>query len=274
MGSGHAPRRMYPGVVSPLQHRVARTLGRGVSDYGKGFADVGLWLDGGTALASYYLAHRESDDLDYFGNPSMNAGDVATQMRSALELEGLNTEPAGGSSVGMATFVVRGTGERADRPLKIDVCRTSPFRLAPLEATTEGVPVASYRDVCAGKFHALCDRFEPRDFVDLHAILSRPRADGSSVDAETQRRRFGAHAVDLLTSDPGLTVLDLGKAIERGAGRALVSGLPLQLLVPVTDAQVHTTVDLVASECEEFARQAISGVQNFDVSVLDPVVTQ
>ncbi|MGI8508662.1 MAG: nucleotidyl transferase AbiEii/AbiGii toxin family protein [Gemmatimonadaceae bacterium] len=117
MDSGPAPRQMDAGVVSPLQLRVAQIVGRGVPDYGKGFADAGLWLDGGTALASYYLAHRESDDLDFFGDPSMHAGDVAMQMRLTLELEGLTTEPASGSSVAIATFIVRGTGERSDRPL-------------------------------------------------------------------------------------------------------------------------------------------------------------
>lgn len=117
MDSGPASRQMYAGVVSPLQLRVAQIIGRGVPDYGKGFADAGLWLD-----------------------------------------------------------------------------------------------------------------------------------------AEAQRGRFRSHVADLLSSDPGLTVLDVGKAIERGLGRSLVSGLPLKLLAPVTDAQVQMTPDLVATECKQLAR--------------------
>lgn len=59
----------HANVVSPLQIRVAQLLGRSRFDYGVGFHDVGLRLDGGTALANYYFGHPESDDLDYFALP-------------------------------------------------------------------------------------------------------------------------------------------------------------------------------------------------------------
>lgn len=89
---------MNPHVVSPLQLRVAQLLGRSRSDYGDGFQDVGLRLDGGTALASYYLGHRESDDLDYFGTPAMHAADVASCMRALLEQSDLDITTAGGAT--------------------------------------------------------------------------------------------------------------------------------------------------------------------------------
>ena len=39
---------------------------RAVGHAAAAFGDIGLRLEGGTALAAYYLRHRESEDLDFF----------------------------------------------------------------------------------------------------------------------------------------------------------------------------------------------------------------
>lgn len=249
------PLAMNPLVVSPLQLRVARVLGHSQSDYGDAFAAVGLRLDGGTALASYYLGHRESDDLDFFGTPAMHSADVAATMSALLEHEGFDIVHGGGNNAGYASIVVRGEGGRVDRPLKLDVCRASSFSFESVRATVEGIPVASYRDVCAGKMHALCDRYEPRDFVDLHSILLRASADSPPPAAHSRRVRLRELIQDLCQADPGLSALEVAKALERGRDKPLVSGLPHRLLVPLTDGDVQTVIATAADEARAVAAE-------------------
>lgn len=257
--ASRAPLPMNPLVVSPLQLLVAQLLGHSQSDYGTAFADVGLRLDGGTALASYYLGHRESDDLDFFGAPTMHAADVAACMRRVLEEAGLHLDLNGGSNAGYASLIVIDPGERDGRPLKLDVCRASSFALDAPQETVEGIPVASYRDVCAGKMHALCDRFEPRDFVDLHAILARASEDGPPPAGYAQRNRIRELINDLCLSDPGLSALEVAKALERGVDRPVVTGLPLRLLTSVTDDDVQAVLKRAATEARQVANTVSAG---------------
>jgi predicted nucleotidyltransferase component of viral defense system len=79
------------------------------------------------------------------------------------------------------------------------------------------MPVASLRDVCAGKLHAVCDRYEPRDFIDLHCILHHHAPGEAIPDDVERRRRFRALVADLEASDPGLTGVQVGQALARAA---------------------------------------------------------
>lgn len=70
-----------------------------------------LRLDGGTALAAYYLHHRQSEDLDFFSDPGLNApafGDVVSEVAAT---HGIRLDPYGGRSLGMATYTAHGEGE-------------------------------------------------------------------------------------------------------------------------------------------------------------------
>lgn len=206
-----------------------------------------LRLDGGTALAAYYLHHRESEDLDFFSDPGLNApafGDVVTDTAAA---EGIRLEPYGGRSLGMATYVARGTGE-PEQGVKLQFAVQSPFRLAPLETAAEGIRVSSFRDICAGKLHAVCDRLAHRDFYDLYVIVT-----GGTPVAELEERavrvRFADLLADVMEIDPGLTPFSVGQAIARGLDRAIVSALQLRLLLTVTDEEVQTLLRYCVAEC-------------------------
>mgnify|MGYP006144987501 CR=1 FL=1 len=117
------------------------------------------------------------------------------------------------------------------------------------QSTTEGVRVASYRDICAGKLHAICDRFEPRDFVDLHAILTRPADDRRPVGEEVMRGRFRGLVADLMETDPGLDPLLVGNALQRARGRTLIAGLPYMLFIDLDDPALQGTLEVCLDEC-------------------------
>lgn len=228
-----------------------------VAEAEKEYGGLDLRLEGGTALAAYHLRHRESEDLDFFGTPGMDARDFARLVRERAAPAGIAVVHAGPATRGFAELVVRDVTGAEDRPLRVQFGVRSPYALAAAEPTEEGVPVASYRDLCAGKLHAICDRFEPRDFVDLHAILDRP-ASATDIPPDERRRRGRVRdlVTDLRAIDPGLTLPQLGEALARGLKPDLVTGFPLRLLKSMSDAEVRATVDLCCDEVAAMVREA------------------
>lgn len=239
-----------PAVVKPLHLRLLRLVARTNAVYGV----PGLRLEGGTALAAYHLGHRESEDLDLFGDPTMNAREFGHAVRENAEREDLVLEPTGPASLGFARFVARDLAAGKDGAVRLDLAATSAFRLAPIEPTKEGVPIASFRDLSAGKLHALCDRFAERDFVDLHFILHRGD-NAEPADVTLLLERFAALVRDLRMTDPGLNPSLVGQALSRGLDRPIVGELPLRLLAPVTDAAVQSTLRLCIEHCARHTRE-------------------
>ena len=244
-----------PLVVSPVHVRILQMLAKAEREYGS----VDLHLEGGTALSAYYLLHRQSEDLDLFGGPGMNARDFRTFFEGFLTTGSLHIVDRGSANQGFAELLVSDqppTVPAIDRQnVKVQFCRTSPFHLSPPIPTSEGVPVASYRDVCAGKLHAICDRYEPRDFIDLHCILHHRGPDEPVPHDDERRRRFRALVADLQSSDPGLSEVQVGQALARGVDRAIVSEFPLRLLIALEDGQVQDTIRLGLEECADLTRE-------------------
>ncbi|MBI4546102.1 MAG: nucleotidyl transferase AbiEii/AbiGii toxin family protein [Gemmatimonadetes bacterium] len=245
---------MLPGdplILRSLHIQILRIVGAAEREYGP----IGLRLMGGTALSAYYLKHRESEDLDLFGGPTLNAKDFALFVRDRLERDGLYVhirehEPL---NQGFARYLVTEGVDPRDQPIRVDFGRESAFMLEPSLLTQEGVRVASFRDICAGKIGALCTRSDARDYIDLHAILRRPGAAGATPDDETVRQRMRSLLRDAQESDPGLSPVVVGETVARGLGRSLVRDFPLRLILPMTDEEVQTTLALALEAC---AREA------------------
>ncbi|MBB4638981.1 nucleotidyl transferase AbiEii/AbiGii toxin family protein [Longimicrobium terrae] len=210
-----------------------------------------LHLEGGTALSAYFLGHRESEDLDFFGDPDFHAAGFVGVLSPVLADSGFSLEVVGSPSAWHARALARHSDSGI--AVKLDFGASSSFRLAPREVTTETIEVASYRDLCAGKLHAICDRFEVRDFLDLHAILTRPDPSGAIPHEGEFRDRARAVIRDLMESDPGLDAATIGTAVAQGKGRSIAAPFPLRLLRPFDEASIQQTITLVLDECVELA---------------------
>jgi hypothetical protein len=247
--------RAHPLVVSPVHVRILKAVAEAEREYGS----LDLRLEGGTALSAYYLMHRQSEDLDLFGSPGMDARDFRVFVEGHLLRKGLHVVGRGPANQGFSDFLIsdqRATVPASERQnVKVQFGRSSPFHLAPPVPTQEEMPVASFQDICAGKLHALCDRYEPRDFIDLHCILHNHRPGEADTDESERRRRFRALVADLEASDPGLTEVQVGLALARGVNRPIVTEFPLRLLVPLEDSQVQRTVQSCIEECAVLTRE-------------------
>lgn len=215
-----------------------------------------LRLDGGTALAAFHLGHRVSKDLDFFADYQVNAAAFAEVVRELAEEQGFEMRSTRARSMGFAQFIARDPG--ADIEVQLDFAAASPFHLEERDVAAEGILVSSFRDLCAGKLHAICDRYEPRDYVDLHAILTRSSSAGNPPDETEIRRRFRSIVTDLIETDPGLDALLVGNAVERGRDRPIVARLPYTLFIDLDDAAMQRTIELCSDEAANIALAKIS----------------
>jgi hypothetical protein len=145
------------------------------------------------------------------------------------------------------TYIAHDSNEPG-QGVKLQFAVQSPFRLEPLQATEEGIRVSSFRDICAGKLHAVCDRLAHRDFYDLYVIVTggKPIAE---LDEGAVRTRFAALLTDVIEIDPGLTPASVGQSIARGSDRPIVSVIELNLLIPVSEQDVQTLLGHCIAEC-------------------------
>lgn len=141
-----------------------------------------FYLSGGTALAGYYLHHRESDDLDFFARDAFDMLFVhafVERIKDNLHANEVRFERLHDRN---QFFFVMPDGE-----LKVE------FSLYPFSQLEEplvrgGVRVDSLRDIAANKIMALADRFDPKDFVDMFFLLQEFDLGAVRADAE---KKFG-----------------------------------------------------------------------------------
>jgi hypothetical protein len=235
------PASADPAVVTPFHLRLMRI----VRDAGEAHGVENLRLDGGTALAAYHLHHRESEDLDFFCDPPLNAAAFGETVQQHARAQGIDISSLGRANLGISRLVAQNPDDPGQQ-VRIDLVLQSPFRLEPLEVTEEGISIPSYRDLCAGKLHAICDRFAERDFIDLHMILTQS---GAPATDEQICDRFGALLIDLMETDPGISQPYVGEALLEGIGKEIVSAFPLRLLLPIEESALQHTLDLCVNEC-------------------------
>jgi len=226
-------RRLIPGVITPFHAELLRDVPAFVDEYDPALA---IRLNGGTALSAFYLGHRESEDLDFMLTPAANCRAIGEGLVQKLGGVGIGLQALRGSPgffEGIASHA-----SHASRGVRIQLVVQSPFLLEPVEPTDRGVRVTAWRDVVAGKLHAVCDRTEPRDFVDLHFILDHLGARGQSSDAGSVLLSL---VRDLQAHDPGLSTAAIGRALAAGARADLYDGFPLRMLKPVDFGAVAGT---------------------------------
>ena len=125
-----------------------------------------FYLTGGTALSEFYLRHRLSDDLDFFTDskefPQMEIEAIAEKIRTAIGASDINYRRLYDRRI---FFLAHNGGE-----LKMEFTYY-PFKAIGERRNVSGTLVDSFEDIVAGKWMALMDRLEPKDFVDFYFII-------------------------------------------------------------------------------------------------------
>jgi hypothetical protein len=125
-----------------------------------------FFLTGGAALVGFYLAHRETHDLDLFVLEDVLEEGVAEVAAVAREL-GAATE-----SILTSPDFRRLLMRRAEETVLIDLVRDRVTQLVPQKPVVRGIRIDPPEEILANKLCALLGRAEIRDLVDVRALES------------------------------------------------------------------------------------------------------
>lgn len=151
-------------ILTPIQERFLHALQK--SELSKYF----YWT-GGTLLASHYLRHRLSEDLDFFSDQLFFDEYMAAQLlelkkatgaKKMLETKRLNRRQ----------FLLKYSRQW----LKVEFAYF-PFPTLEKHRHLRGFTIAvdSLRDLAANKLHACFERNEPKDIFDLYCIIQKKK---------------------------------------------------------------------------------------------------
>jgi len=128
-----------------------------------------FFLTGGTALAAFYLGHRESKDFDFF---SLEQFDPEAMKRAVDEI----AAKAGASvnyKVRSQTYnEVYLTNKKEKWEQRIDFVLEQPVYFGRKE-TIEGIVVDNLKNIGSNKILAIYGRFKPKDYIDLYFLIKK-----------------------------------------------------------------------------------------------------
>ncbi|MHB1278705.1 MAG: nucleotidyl transferase AbiEii/AbiGii toxin family protein [Bacteroidia bacterium] len=116
-----------------------------------------LLLVGGTSLALQY-GHRQSIDLDFFGQLTLSGEEISTELKNIGKVQVINT------SKSIHVFLLDG--------VKIDFVNY-PYPWLEEPMVEDGLRLASDKDIAAMKISAITGRGSKKDFIDLFFLLKR-----------------------------------------------------------------------------------------------------
>jgi Nucleotidyl transferase AbiEii toxin, Type IV TA system len=148
-------------LIDPLQERLIRV---GLEVVG----NRGFVLGGGHAVQVHGMSVRPSEDVDLFSSERGGPGEVVEELIRQYEGKGLQVTVARRTPDLVQMLVVDETG----RGSKVDL---GVFWRACDPVLLEIGPVLHPDDAVAGKMDALFNRWAPRDFLDVDAILTSGR---------------------------------------------------------------------------------------------------
>ncbi len=187
-----------------------------------------FFLTGGAALAGFYFGHRDTKDLDLFGEAVVDILEGEEVLLStARELGAQATELRRSGDFRRYTIVLGDQRTLVD--LVID-------RVAQLERQKQRfgvVRVDSLREIGANKLCALLDRAEPRDLVDLERILTIELLPDLVRDAQQKH----------MSADPATLAFALG-SLPVAASAVLPAGVTHDEVVAFRERLVAELMEL------------------------------
>jgi len=161
-----------------------------------------FYLTGGTALSTFFLKHRRSNDLDFFTNVEELLVPFSQKLEASLRKEGLKVERLRG----FQSFVELSVSSDSDSSV-IHFALDSPFRFEQPSTSKEipGIKIDSLIDIATNKLLALFGRAALRDFIDVYFLIQEHFSKNELIEKAAQK-------------DPGFDLYWLGVAMGRVDG--------------------------------------------------------
>ncbi|MDO8638317.1 MAG: nucleotidyl transferase AbiEii/AbiGii toxin family protein [Candidatus Daviesbacteria bacterium] len=126
-----------------------------------------FYFTGGTALSSFYLHHRFSDDLDFFSEEKFDNQIIFTLMEELGQKHNFTFQ-----SRFMEVTYIFNLQFKDGENLKVDF-GYYPYKKVEREMEKDGLNVDSLLDIAVNKLLTVSQRTEVKDFVDLYFLLQK-----------------------------------------------------------------------------------------------------
>lgn len=130
-----------------------------------------FFLTGGTALSAFYLAHRESQDLDFFSLEPFDTLALRTTMQEIADA----THAVMTMHIRSQTFnEIFLENKKEGWMQKIDIVQEQPKHFGEI-TNIDTIPVDSLVNITTNKILAILGRLEPKDYIDLFVIFTQTK---------------------------------------------------------------------------------------------------
>lgn len=126
-----------------------------------------FFLTGGTALSAFYLAHRDSKDLDFFSLDKYDPQQLEVVISDIAQKMGCKIFAKVKSDTYNEIYL-----ENDDWKQRIDIVKEQPKRFGEV-VDIEGVRVDSLVNIGSNKITAIFGRLEIKDYIDLYSIITQ-----------------------------------------------------------------------------------------------------
>lgn len=128
-----------------------------------------FFFTGGTALSAFYLAHRESQDLDFFSLEPFDTLALRTTMQEIVD----QTKSEMTLHIRSQTFNEIFLENRKESwRQKIDIVQEQPKHFGKI-IKIDSIPVDSIENIATNKILTVFGRLEPKDYIDLFVIFTQ-----------------------------------------------------------------------------------------------------
>jgi predicted nucleotidyltransferase component of viral defense system len=150
-----------------------------------------MFLTGGGALAGFYFAHRDTEDLDLFAAPGLDLADAARTLDDAAKACGAQATAMQTHADFRRAKVVRG-----DEECIVDLVIDRAPMIDAEKSSFGSIRVDTLREIAAKKVCTLLSRNEVKDLVDLRALLDAG-ADLKAALRDAEKKEAGADPATL-----------------------------------------------------------------------------
>ena len=166
--------------------------------------ETGFYLTGGTATSRLYLAHRFSDDLDFFVNDKPHFMLWADRFVQALvQQPDWSCQVVNRDDRFMRLFLIAG-----EVSLKIEMINDVPAHVGEIQDHPVLGRVDSAENILANKVTAVLDREEAKDLADIWGFCCQKGLSLSVALDNAQSKAAGVFAPDLARALSRATVAD------------------------------------------------------------------
>lgn len=145
-----------------------------------------FFLSGGTALAEYYLKHRQSQDLDFFTlNQKLDFDFVNAEIKKISHFLGWRIK----HQVSSATYL-QYIFSIQKSSLKVDVVKDIPVHFGQL-VKKDKIWVDSLENIAVGKLLAIFGRTDAKDFIDFYFLIKDKKLKFEKIFKEAKKKDTG-----------------------------------------------------------------------------------